>query len=189
MRAKYSLLTLVAVAASLAWISAVAGTETLANNSDMSRLQGRWTARAGARREIRVTLDIQGRRVDAAITTPQGVRLQVRGELKLDEASSPHSLDWIKFTGADQQEFPPIPAIYKIDRDTFTVCNGGLNGSRPREFKAGDSVLEDVVVFQRIGTASQDKPKAPNRSTNLTPEAKPPQTAPVPPPSRLARQP
>ena len=128
--------------------------------------------------------------MDAAITTPQGVRLQVHGELKLDETSSPRSLDWIKFTGADQQEFPPIPAIYKIDRDTFTVCNGGLNGSRPREFKAGDGVLAEVVVFQRIGTASHEKPKPPNRSTNLTPEAERLPTAPVPPPpSRPASQP
>jgi len=178
MKVKYILLTLVAVTASLASISAVAGTESLTKDSDMSRLQGRWTARAGARREIRVTLDIQGRRVDADIATPQGVRIRVRGELKLDEKSSPRSLDWIKFMGADQQEFPPIPAIYKIDRDTLTVCNGGLNGPRPREFKAGDGVLAEVVVFQRLGTASPDKPKPPNRSTNLTPAANPLQTAP-----------
>ncbi len=170
MRVKYSLLTLVAAAASLAWISGVAGAEATADKSDLSRLQGRWTARAGARREFRVTLDIEGQRVDAAFTSPQGVRLQVRGELRVDEKSSPRSLDWIKFIGADQQEFPPIPAIYKIDRDTFTVCNGGLNGSRPKEFKAGDGVFADVVVFERVGKASQDKPKPPNRLTNLKPK-------------------
>lgn len=163
MRAKFSLLTSMTLAASLAWISAVAGTETIPKDSDLGRLQGRWTARAGARRELRVTLDIKGQVVDALIATPQGARVKVRGELKLDETSSPRSLDWIKFTGADQEEFPPIPAIYKIDRDTFTVCNGGLNGSRPREFKPGDGVLADVVVFQRERVASGDKPKTPPR--------------------------
>jgi uncharacterized protein (TIGR03067 family) len=163
MRAKYSLLTCVALAASLAWISAVSGTETIAKDSDLGRLQGRWTARAGARREIRVALNIQGRVVDALITTPQGVRLKLRGELKLDERSSPRGLDWIKFTGADQEEFPPIPAIYKIDRDTFTVCNGGLNGPRPREFKPGDGVLAEIVVFERERVTSGDKTKRPPR--------------------------
>jgi len=189
MRVKNSLLTLVATAASLAWISAVAGTEATADKSDMSRLQGRWMARAGARREIRVTLDIRGQRVDAAFTTQQGVRLRVRGELRLDEKSSPRSLDWIKFTGADQQEFPPIPAIYRIDRDTFTVCNGGLDGSRPKEFKPGDGVFADVVVFERVGKVLEDKPKPPNRSTNLTPKVNRLQTTPMPPPSPAASRP
>ncbi len=168
MRAKISLLTSAVIAASLASISAVAGTESVPQNSDMSRLQGRWTAHAGARHEIRVTLDIRGQRVNADITTPQGLRIQVHGELKLDETSAPGSLDWIKFVGPDQQEFPPIPAIYKLDRNTFTVCNGGLNGSRPKEFKAGDGVFADVVVFQRV---SQDEPKRPNAPHQSTREA------------------
>ena len=93
--------------------------------------------------------EIQGTQVDASIRTPQGIRFQVRGEVKLDETTSPRSLDWIKFSGADQQEFPDIPAIYKIDRDTFTVCNGGLGGRRPKEFTSGDGILAEVVVFER----------------------------------------
>ena len=102
-----------------------------------------------ARREVKVFLTIQGRRVDATIKTPQGVSFEVQGEVRLDETTSPRRLDWVNFSGADQQEFPQIPAIYKLDRDTFTLCNGGMNGTRPKEFKPGDGALADVVVFER----------------------------------------
>jgi uncharacterized protein (TIGR03067 family) len=134
--------------------------EPIAANSDLGRLQGRWTARAGARKEMRVILTFQGRHVDAAISTPQGIRVQAHGVVKLDETTSPRKVDWINFTSADQQEIPPIPGIYKLDGDTFTVCTGGMNGSRPREFKPGDGVLSEVVIFQRERIASSAKTKA-----------------------------
>ena len=148
MKKKYILLTVVSITA-LGWISALAGTEAIPADTDLGRLQGRWTARAGARREVKVFLTIQGRRVDATIKTPQGVSFEVQGEVRLDETTSPRRLDWVNFSGADQQEFPQIPAIYKLDRDTFTLCNGGMNGTRPKEFKPGDGALADVVVFER----------------------------------------
>ncbi len=118
----------------------------------------------GARKEIQVALNFEGRRVDVDIKTPQGIRLQAHGEVKVDESSSPRKLDWINFSSPDDQEFPQIPGIYKIDGDTFTVCTGGMNGSRPREFKPGDGVLSEVVVFQRERVASAEKTK-PSGST------------------------
>jgi hypothetical protein len=80
--------------------------------------------------------------------------------VKLDETTSPRHVDWINFTSADQQEFPQIPGIYKLDGDTLTVCNGGMNGSRPKEFKPGDGVLSEVAVFQRQRVASAATTKA-----------------------------
>jgi uncharacterized protein (TIGR03067 family) len=156
----HSLRTLAAVGACLASLSLSAGTEA-SEGGDLSRLQGRWSARAGARRAIQVTLEIQGQRVDVFFTTPQGVRIRFRGEVKLDERSSPRRPDWINFTGADQQDFPSILAIYKIDRDMFTVCNGGLHGSRPTEFKPGEGALAEIVVFRRIGTSPADRATQP----------------------------
>ena len=163
MKTPFLILTSAMAAISLTWIPTLAGSpEAIATNSDLGRLQGRWTGRAGARKEIQVILTIQGRRVDAAISGPKGIRLQVQGEVKLDETTAPRKLDWINFTSADQQEFPQIPGIYKLDGDTFTVCNGGMNGSRPREFKPGDGVLSEVVVFQRerVASAATAKPAA-----------------------------
>jgi len=95
-------------------------------------------------------IEIKGRGVCAAIKTPQGLDFQVQGELKLDETTSPRSLDWKKLIGPDQQPLPEIAAVYKIDGETFTVCNGGFLGARPKEFKPGEGVLADVVVFHRL---------------------------------------
>ena len=82
-------------------------------------------------------LEIKGQKATATIKTPHGGKLLLTGEVKLDATTSPRRLDWIKFTGADQQEFPPVLGIYTVEGDRFTVCNGGLNGSRPSEFKPG----------------------------------------------------
>ena len=111
---------------------------------------------------MRVVLTVRGREVDVAISTPGGIRVQAQGVVKLDETTSPRHVDWINFTSADQQEFPQIPGIYKLDGDTFTVCNGGMNGSRPKEFKPGDGVLSEVAVFRRERVAStvKNKPSA-----------------------------
>ena len=86
--------------------------------------------------------------------------------MKIDERRHLHvNLDWINFSSADQQEFPQIPGIYKLDGDSFTVCTGGMNGSRPKEFKPGDGVLSEVVVFQRerVAAAEKTKPEAPTK--------------------------
>lgn len=165
MKIKFSLHALVTAIASLMAIAAFAGTDTILPDSDLGRLQGRWTARAGARREVRVILQIDGRKVDASINTPQGIRFRLRGELKLDESTSPRSLDWVKFSGADQQEFPDVLGIYKINRETFTICNGGLNGPRPKEFKSGEGLLSEVIVFERERIASVAKEKRTPQAT------------------------
>ncbi len=143
-----------------------AAEEAVSRDGDLNRLQGRWTAKAGARHEIQVVIEVRGRGICAAIKTPQGLDFQVQGELKLDETTSPRSLDWKKLIGPDQQPLPEIAAVYKIDGDTFTVCNGGFLGARPKEFKPGEGVLADVVVFHRLEsndsrTGSKIPPPAP----------------------------
>jgi uncharacterized protein (TIGR03067 family) len=123
--------------------------------TDLARLQGNWTAKAGPLHDIEVKLEIEGHRARVDITTAQGLTVHARGEVKIDETSSPRALDWTKFNGLDHQELPEIRAIYALDGDTFTVCNGGPHGVRPTEFKAGDGVLSDIVVFKRL----EPKPK------------------------------
>lgn len=117
---------------------------------DLAKLQGRWETMAGAKRKLAVTLEVDGSRANIRITTPQGKIIKVQGEIKIDEKVQPHSLDWIKFNGYDDQEFPEIPAIYELKGDTFKVCNGGPNNSRPTEFKPGDGVLADLLEFKRV---------------------------------------
>ena len=159
MNAKVIFLSFAMAVSSLASTPVYGGTETIPSDSDLGRLQGRWTARAGARREVRVVLEIKGRQATASIKTPHGMRLLLEGEVTLDETTSPRRVDWIKFTGADQQEFPPLLGIYTVNRDRFTVCNGGIDKARPTEFKAGDGVLAEVVVFERERPVTQAKAK------------------------------
>jgi uncharacterized protein (TIGR03067 family) len=163
MRTRFLILALAMAMAAVSdrWIiaSAAGEPESIPTSSDLGRLQGRWAARAGARKEIQVVLTIKGRNVDVAITTPQGIRLKAQGEVKLDEKSSPRQVDWTKFITADEQEFPQMAGIYKLDGDQFTVCNGGMHGSRPKEFKPGDGVLAEVIIFQREQVAATDKAK------------------------------
>jgi uncharacterized protein (TIGR03067 family) len=104
-----------------------------------------------------VVLEIKGSKATATIKTPHGARLLLTGEVKLDESTSPRRVDWSKFTGADQQDFPPLLGIYTLKGDRFTVCNGGLNRARPSEFKPGDGILAEVVVFEREQPAAVAK--------------------------------
>jgi uncharacterized protein (TIGR03067 family) len=172
MRAISVFLTAALVISSPSSMPALAGA-AVPVDSDLARLQGRWTARAGAHREIRVTLQIHETRADVAIATPQGLRINVRGEVKLDNSTLPHRVDWIKFTGADQQQFPLIPGIYSLEQNQFTVCTGGLNGSRPREFKAGDGVLTEVVTFRRepVSASSEQSPNLNSKVPNHKPKS------------------
>jgi uncharacterized protein (TIGR03067 family) len=167
MKAKTIFLSMTIVASSLASIKVCGGAETIPSGSDLGRLQGRWTARAGARREVRVVLEIKGHQATASIKTPHGMRLLLEGEVTLDETTSPRRVDWTKFTGADQQEFGPVLGIYRVKGDRFTVCNGGLDKPRPREFKAGDGLLAEVVVFERERPATEEKVKPSAKPTTV----------------------
>ncbi len=116
---------------------------------DLARLQGRWVTRAGARRNIVVVLDVEGRSAKVDITTPQGLKFHATGELRINESVAPRALDWVGFSGLDSQDLPDIPAIYEISGETFKVCNGGPNSARPSEFKPGENILADIHVFEQ----------------------------------------
>jgi uncharacterized protein (TIGR03067 family) len=134
---------------------------------DIARLQGRWTAKAGPQGNIQVLLEIEGQQARIDIATPQGLKFQVQGELRINDRVIPRTLDWVKFTGLDEQSLPDIPAIYELDGQTFKVCNGGPNSTRPKEFKPGEGILAGIVVFERPKSkeASATPPRAPDAST------------------------
>ncbi|APW60760.1 TIGR03067 domain-containing protein [Paludisphaera borealis] len=151
---KLALMMVVAISGAT-W--AVAG-ETQSTAGDLAKLQGKWEGRAGDAKAIRVTLDVTGTNVNVLVHTPQGLKIRAKGSLKLDESTTPRSLDWVKFSCSDQQELPEIAGIYKVENDAFTICNGGFNGARPSDFKPGDGPLADVLVFRRPATATAGKP-------------------------------
>jgi uncharacterized protein (TIGR03067 family) len=121
---------------------------------DLARLQGCWSGRAGARRELKVTLDVTGQVIQVRIVTPKGLTIRAQGELRIDETTTPRAVDWVKLRVAGQERFPDIPAIYELHGETLTICNGGPSGGRPSAFKPGDGVLADVLSFERADTSS-----------------------------------
>ena len=123
---------------------------------DLARLQGCWSTTAGPRRDIGVALTVEGSEVKVRITLPRGGVLNAAGELRIDETTVPHALDWVHFRGLDGQDLPDIPAIYEFDGDTLRVCNGGPNNARPEEFKPGEGLLADVLTFRRTQPKSSD---------------------------------
>ena len=108
-------------------------------------------AKAGPRGDIRVRLDVDGRRVRVKIVTPVGLSMAAIGELAVDDSASPRTLDWVKFRGPDGSEFPEILGIHELKGGSLRVCNGGPNNPRPTEFADGDGPLAAVVVFERPG--------------------------------------
>jgi uncharacterized protein (TIGR03067 family) len=116
---------------------------------DLGRLQGHWAAKAGAERKVDVGLDVDGDRIKVKITTPQGLTLRARGKLRINEKTTPRSLDWVDLTGTDGAKLPEILAIYEFRGETLLVCNGSPNSGRPVTFVAGEGPLADVLSFTR----------------------------------------
>jgi uncharacterized protein (TIGR03067 family) len=118
-------------------------------SGDLAKIQGTWTTKAGPDHDIAVTLTIEGHRATVRLALPGGDTFQARGEVRINETVTPKAWDWVKFAGLDGQELPEIPAIYELDGDMLTVCNGGPANDRPTKFQAGESSLADLYRFHR----------------------------------------
>ncbi|WP_165072192.1 TIGR03067 domain-containing protein [Paludisphaera rhizosphaerae] len=129
-----------------AW--AEAGEDGLVSG-DLAKLQGKWETQAGASRELRVTLEFTGKQAHVVIHTPQGLKIKARGEIRIDESTSPKRVDWVGFSAGDFQAIPEIQGVYKLEGEALILCNGGFNGARPVDFAPGDGPLADVVAFRR----------------------------------------
>lgn len=67
-----------------------------------------------------------------------------------DEATSPRSLDWVRFSTLDGAEVPRLLSIHRIEGDRLIVRSGGSNDSRPRAFEGGgEGCWTEGLVFCR----------------------------------------
>lgn len=117
---------------------------------DLAKLQGAWTAKVGPNKDIPITLSIKDKAVEISGTRPNGEDFKLRGEIKIDEMASPKTIDWVKFTGPEGNELPDNLAIYKLEADSWTVCNGGRGNDRPTEFKAGEGGPPMLTTWTRV---------------------------------------
>ena len=121
-----------------------------ADETDLGKLQGRWEASVGKKKDFSVVLEVKGHDVAATISPKRGPKVKANGELQLDERSSPRSLDWVKFSTPDGVEVPRLLSIYRLEGDRLYVRSGGFNDNRPKGFEAsGEGVWTDVLVFTR----------------------------------------
>lgn len=140
------------------WVAVVAVLAMGADSekSDLRKLQGRWEASVGKKREFSVMIDVKGNEVAATIVPKRGPKLKANGELQLNESASPRSLDWVKFSTADGIEVPRLLSIYRLEGDRLFVRSGGFNDARPKAFDAGgEGIWTDVLIFTRSASATK----------------------------------
>jgi uncharacterized protein (TIGR03067 family) len=142
--------------AALLLISADAPDAPIVADGDLARLQGTWATQAGPKKNIPVTLQIKGHSVTVMVKPPIGRPIIAEGELEIDETVAPKALDWRRFTGGDDQEFPEVHAIYQLEGEDLIVCNAGPNNPRPAEFRPGEGVLAEVLRFKRLAGEPAD---------------------------------
>lgn len=130
--------------------TALRAAEDPAPEGDLAKLQGQWKTNVGPDKDIPVVVEIKGKAVTVLLTNNQGEKVELKGEVKLDEKASPKTCDWINFKRQDGSDAEPNLGIYKIDGDTLTVCNGGPNNPRPTEFKDGDNGPPNLLVLERV---------------------------------------
>src|SRR5205807_9781676 len=111
----------------------------------------------GPRKGLLVDLRIDGSAAKVKVATNRGLSIQAEGEIRIDTKSSPKALDWVNFTTLDDERIPEVLAIYELVGETFRVCNAGPNNARPSEFKPGEGVLADLVVFERTPAGTDQK--------------------------------
>ncbi len=120
---------------------------------DLARLQGKWTAEAGAPKDTSLLAEIKGSTITISQTRPGGSRYRHFGEsFRIDETATPRTMDLI----------PPIapsgrvtPGIYELDGETLKLAIGDPGGPRPSEFRSGegDKAPHLLILKRRVTSA------------------------------------
>ena len=114
--------------------------------SDLERLQGDWApVEIVANGEkttpdalANIKLKVKGN--DYFIETSDG---QDQGAFKIDEASSPKSMDVTTAAGSQ------LAAIYEVSGDTFKACYAINGAARPTEFKSAEGSDHVLAIYKR----------------------------------------
>ena len=126
------------------------GSQILADDpkGDLAKVQGKWTAMVGPEDNIPLSLEIKDKTVNVVVKL-EGEELKLKGEFAIDDTKIPKEWTWLKFKGSDGNEMGENRAIYKLDGDELTICNGGPGKARPTDFKAGAEPTATLLVLKR----------------------------------------
>jgi uncharacterized protein (TIGR03067 family) len=109
--------------------------------NDTDKLQGTWKQIAcnidgvpNASEELGPEPRVTFSGSEYVVTASDG-RVAIKGTFRLDPAQTPKAVDWIDTFGADAGE--RIPAIYKIENETFVFCASANSQARPKDFNPG----------------------------------------------------
>jgi uncharacterized protein (TIGR03067 family) len=103
---------------------------------DLARLQGKWTAEAGAPRDTNVMAEIKGTTITISQTRPGESRyLHAVESIRIDETATPRTMD---FTHSNAASGRVTPGIYELDGETLKLAVGDPGGPRPSEFRSGE---------------------------------------------------
>jgi len=113
---------------------------------DLAKFQGKWKTKLG---ELEVDVEFADKKVVASFVDGDGNMRKLEGEIVVNDAASPRTIDFVKFKGGDGNEMQDNLGIYRIDDDKITLCLGGPGNARPSEFKAGDGGEPTLLTLEK----------------------------------------
>ncbi len=141
-----------AIVAVVAWLTAATAADApKVEGDDLGVIQGSWTTLAGPRKNLPMTLTLQGQDATVSFTTRQHGKVELKGKVILDESKSPKTLDWTGFLGPMGQAVPDNLAIYRLSEkgDQLKICSGGPGNERPDRFEEGEGGPPHILIFRR----------------------------------------
>lgn len=119
------------------------------NKKDLDAMQGDWAGDKMTRGGFAMSDDDAGalfRTVKGEGYTLSRFRKKVgSGIFKLDASKDPKEIDIV----ADGPKKVTIKGIYKIDKDTMTMCYGAPTEERPKAFESKEGTGTTLIVWKR----------------------------------------
>ncbi|MDX2036941.1 MAG: TIGR03067 domain-containing protein [Isosphaeraceae bacterium] len=94
--------------------------------------QGNWKTKL---RDLEITLSIVDDKVSAEYVDPDGNTAKLDGEIVVNAAVTPKTIDFVKFHRDADAPMPDNLGIFTVGEGEITICLGGAGNPRPTEFK------------------------------------------------------
>jgi uncharacterized protein (TIGR03067 family) len=116
---------------------------------DLAKIQGTWTAPAGPNDEVIISMTVKDSIYTVTYDRGDGTNVELKGEIKLDEKTTPKTLDFVKTQRNDGDDSRDNLGIYTFDGETLKVCVGMPGNERPKEFTKGEDGAPMLLIFTK----------------------------------------